>query len=261
MGLNNKESFGQYLRRERVLREITLEEIANFTKIKISTLTSLENDDYDHLPSIAFVRGFVRAYAEHLGLNVSEVMLRFTSFIEANHPEILVPDVKAKSVPRIRRPLMMGLFLILVLGFFFYSYQYMRSLEEKTPSGSPAEPELKVETAQSDTLAYHDAENQAPEKLEGAAEKSTGPYKIQLTATELCWVQAILDGETPKEATLYPGDSIRYEAKQGIRLLIGNAGGIRIKYDGKVIENPGPSGRPIRLSFPQGERKRKHSEQ
>jgi cytoskeleton protein RodZ len=115
-----KESFGQYLRRERTLREISLEEIAQFTKIKLSILSALENDDYTSLPPLPFVRGFIRTYAEYLGLNVPEVMLRFSSFIEENHAELIIPaPVVRSSERRIRRGLLLGFFAVLILGFFF----------------------------------------------------------------------------------------------------------------------------------------------
>jgi len=73
---------------------------------------------------------------------------------------------------------------------------------------------------------------------------------VQLKATELCWIQVILDDQPPREATLYPGESIQFEAKQRIRILIGNAGGIQIKYNDEPLGTPGKSGQPIRMSFP-----------
>ncbi len=115
-----KESFGQYLRRERTLREISLEEIAQFTKINVSVLSALENDEFASLPPLPFVRGFIRSYAEYLGLNVSEVMLRFSSFIEDNYAELIAPaPAMTSSEKRIRRGLLLGLFAALILGFFF----------------------------------------------------------------------------------------------------------------------------------------------
>jgi len=62
-------SFGEELRKQRELRQITLQEIAESTKVNLRLLEALEHDDFDALPGGLFTRGFIRAYAGHLGLD------------------------------------------------------------------------------------------------------------------------------------------------------------------------------------------------
>ena len=62
-------SFGEELRKQRELRQITLQEIAKTTKVNLRFLEALERDDFDTLPGGLFTRGFIRAYASHLGLD------------------------------------------------------------------------------------------------------------------------------------------------------------------------------------------------
>ncbi len=62
------ESIGQYLRRERELRQISLEELAQTTRIPIRMLVRLEEDRFDELPGEVFARGFIKSYARSLGL-------------------------------------------------------------------------------------------------------------------------------------------------------------------------------------------------
>ena len=57
-------AFGEYLRRERELRGISLDEVAQSTKISANILDSLENARLDSLPAIPFVKGLLRAYAD-----------------------------------------------------------------------------------------------------------------------------------------------------------------------------------------------------
>jgi transcriptional regulator with XRE-family HTH domain len=61
-------SFGSTLRNERESRGITLEAIAESTKIRRSLLLALESGDAAKLPRGIFQRGFVRAYAEAIGI-------------------------------------------------------------------------------------------------------------------------------------------------------------------------------------------------
>jgi cytoskeletal protein RodZ len=62
-------SFGDELRRERELREISLREVAEATKVNIRYLEAMERDDFEHLPGGVFNRGFVRAYAQYIGVD------------------------------------------------------------------------------------------------------------------------------------------------------------------------------------------------
>lgn len=68
------ESLGEYLRRKRELREVTLEEIATITRICTRYLQALENDDYESIPADVFVKGFLRAYAKCVGLAPNEII-------------------------------------------------------------------------------------------------------------------------------------------------------------------------------------------
>ncbi len=62
-------SFGEELRKQRKVRQITLQEIAAATKVNLRFLQALERDDFDVLPGGLFTRGFIRAYATHVGLD------------------------------------------------------------------------------------------------------------------------------------------------------------------------------------------------
>jgi len=62
-------SFGEQIKRERELRKVSLKEIAEATKISVRFLRALEEDDFSQLPGGVFDRGFVRAYAQFVGLD------------------------------------------------------------------------------------------------------------------------------------------------------------------------------------------------
>src|SRR3954466_15474556 len=62
-------SFGERIKREREMRGVSLEEIAESTKIGKRNLEALETEDFDKLPGGIFNKGFVRAYAKYLGLD------------------------------------------------------------------------------------------------------------------------------------------------------------------------------------------------
>jgi cytoskeletal protein RodZ len=71
------ESIGAYLQREREIRQMSLEELVQTTRVPLKMLQHIESDRFDDLPGDVFARGFVRSYARALGLDGREVLSKF----------------------------------------------------------------------------------------------------------------------------------------------------------------------------------------
>jgi len=71
-------SLGLHLRAARQGRNISLAEASTATRISQRILTALEDDDFAALPAEVFTRGFIKLYAEYLGLDTGEVLTLFT---------------------------------------------------------------------------------------------------------------------------------------------------------------------------------------
>src|SRR5690349_24164715 len=70
-------TFGERLKRERELREVSLEEVAKATRISARFLHALENEDWPKLPGGVFGRGFVRTIARYLGLGEESLLAEY----------------------------------------------------------------------------------------------------------------------------------------------------------------------------------------
>jgi flagellar biosynthesis protein FlhG len=64
---------GARLRRARLMRGVEVEDVATATKISPAYLRFLEEERFDDLPAVVYVRGFVAAYARYLGLDAAQV--------------------------------------------------------------------------------------------------------------------------------------------------------------------------------------------
>ncbi|RJQ70726.1 MAG: helix-turn-helix domain-containing protein [Desulfobacteraceae bacterium] len=82
----------------------------------------------------------------------------------------------------------------------------------------------------------------------GLHQKQT--WILQLSAVELTWLKIVRDGGPPREITLYPDDQVTLEAQDNFDLLIGNAGGVRLRLNDEVVQIPDQSGRVVRLQLP-----------
>jgi transcriptional regulator with XRE-family HTH domain len=104
-GVTAMEPPGKYLRRERELRNLSIEEAAELTKIRGHFLTAIEEDRYELLPPGLYLRGFLIAYAKYLGLDPNDILLRYKKYLE----ELTVSEGKPLE-PQKLEPQKRGLF-------------------------------------------------------------------------------------------------------------------------------------------------------
>src|SRR5947209_13964738 len=78
--------FGDRLRREREMRGVTLDEIAESTKISRRSLDALEEENFDLLPGGIFNKGFVRAYARYLGIDEEQAVADYVAATQEQPP-------------------------------------------------------------------------------------------------------------------------------------------------------------------------------
>jgi cytoskeletal protein RodZ len=76
---DSNEKIGSFLKHQRELREMSLAEVSRVTRIPSLTLESIEGDRFDELPGEVFVRGFLKSYAQAVGVMPAEVLARYTS--------------------------------------------------------------------------------------------------------------------------------------------------------------------------------------
>jgi len=74
-------------------------------------------------------------------------------------------------------------------------------------------------------------------------------HKLVISATELSWVQVIVDGSKTKESLMKPGESLNFEADNTMSVVIGNAGGVSMKFDGKELP-AGKHAEVLRFALP-----------
>lgn len=72
-------SIGTTLKRGREQKRMSVAEVSRVTRIPVATLDAIESDRFDDLPGEVFVRGFLRSYAQAVGIAPQEVLARYTS--------------------------------------------------------------------------------------------------------------------------------------------------------------------------------------
>lgn len=130
--------FGHYLQSCRRAKGKSLQEVYQQTKISVTSLKYLENEDMQNLPAPVFVKGFVRAYALAVDADVQEALARFDENCTLHQDSLLAtPDTATRSL-RFWRNLGLGL---LLLGVVIFGAYLVINWQEGRRIFSPAQPE------------------------------------------------------------------------------------------------------------------------
>ena len=122
------ESLGTHLKRERELRDISLNDVAEATKINIRYIEAIEADQFETLPGKTFVIGFLKNYASYIGLDGDEVVTRYLDFENATE-EGLPKKTKEESSLEEKKSIAGPVFIIILfliaasIIYFFFNIQ------------------------------------------------------------------------------------------------------------------------------------------
>lgn len=75
-------------------------------------------------------------------------------------------------------------------------------------------------------------------------------HKVIITALAECWIHSNADSTDTRQFSLRKGDTFALTFSKKLTLKLGNAGGVRIRYDGEDLPAPGSDGQVRTLTFP-----------
>jgi cytoskeletal protein RodZ len=122
---------GELLQETRMRKKLTLADVSAGTKIKLSFLSAIEKGEYHKLPSPSYAHGFVKNYAEFLGIPSRQVIAIFKREFDSNHaikvlPKGFTQEEKNVSFRKLRtRRAILGIIgiVFLIFGYLFYQYR------------------------------------------------------------------------------------------------------------------------------------------
>jgi cytoskeletal protein RodZ len=111
------ESVGQYLKRHREARRMSLEEVARATRVPIASMERIEAGQFDELPGEVFVRGFLKSYARAVDIPCDDVLARYT----ASRRMAWVTPLPLSAPPKPARSGRFGVAIAFVLLLFLFA--------------------------------------------------------------------------------------------------------------------------------------------
>jgi hypothetical protein len=223
---------GPSLREARMRRGFSPADVHKSVRIRERYLTALEEERWDMLPGDAYTKGFLRTYAEFLGLNGQLYIDEYNARV-AQHEEPLVPDA-------IRRSGRAGGILFRTIGAVILVGAAIGGVVVWRNADTPARPTIDAAAAAAAPSGHaHSAAVQA-----AAADPSTRPalapkptYAVIRAVRDRSWLSIRLGGPNGKEifrGTLEQGHVLKYGLGHGIWMRMGRPPALDVKL-GKTL--------------------------
>jgi cytoskeleton protein RodZ len=238
---------GRYLQSLRVKKGLGLDDLSRRTHISRQNLISIEVDDFANLPAPVHVKGFLRAYAEVLGLDPDRVLQYYTEEMMTWQESggIYGSPGRYGFWPRFIFAicLLMG-----VISLTFYSAMFWDQDPKKQPI-------MMIKTAGQDS--GHKAAGKVETVDNGTAEISGAisaivnqRHQLEIITIEPTQLKIIIDGQPPKTYQLKPKDRLDLEADSFFNLLLDNAKGVELYFNNKPIILSGKPGQNVTIHLP-----------
>jgi cytoskeletal protein RodZ len=256
--LTTLEQITQKLKTTRESKGLTVEQICDKTKIPLHHLQGLEEGRFDDLPEPIYVSGFIKLYANQLGLNGQLLANEYRDWADSEDPNTQLnsknsriksaPDVpiivssdyyqknKIETSPPTFKTIYFNIIMIvLVLGLISYLgmtqfNNYSNQLEANNPTPSPnASPKSAADTSAgpgSNSTASGTASTTAPSR-----------NQLVINANKHVWVEvkSAATGDNLYIGFLEPGSQKTFDApQQGLRVRATDGADVSISYQGKT---------------------------
>lgn len=235
----NKDTFGAYLKGFRVKRELAIQTVAEKTKIAVRCLEAMEGNAHDRLPPRAYVKSFIRAYADAVGADADVALGLYLSDLKQQEIAEQQRLKRRKKIWAIRRAIIATGVIISILLFLRYTDFFLDLL----PPQRSAETERPILPALTAT-----APGATGSRL--STEKPQEKFKLQVIAVEKTWLKVIVDGQNARTYDLKPEDRLELEGTNNFNLMIGNATGLQIFLNDRPVKIYGSSGQVVSLKIP-----------
>jgi cytoskeleton protein RodZ len=258
---------GETLKQRRLERDLSIDEVAEITKISVYFLQALEHNEFKKLPRGAFPKMFVRSYARFLGLDDNKIIQMFYEQIAATETAsdgltISTPPPPRRKSHRLAQTVAaLAIFASLAISaFLIYRAQEASEpdLKAKTATSPPARwtpqeastqenPAATAAPAGTATPAEGTGQPAAPES--GITPAGRSGFSFRLEAHDYCWVRLSLNESEQLDFILKPGERFQRNFDGEITMKLGNAGGVNLFLNDRAALPLGQRGEVVSVTL------------
>lgn len=232
------ESFGDYLKKQRAATGKSLEEIARTTRISKRYLEAFEENRIRDFPETAFAKGFLRNYAQEIGLDSEECLSRYDQLMRAQMPT-QIRDLKRNTASshllnlgaKSSKNWSLGISLA-VGGLVLLTVLWM--IGSKLFQAGP-------DLAEREVLRPGVVEVEEFRVDEERSLVAARPSSLELRADTRLTLIVRLDESASQEIMISPGETKVFEVFRQVELQGVDQGGLELTYNGQPLEVAGSS--------------------
>jgi len=253
-------TLGETLRQARLDKGVSLADAARDTRIRRAYLEALETEDQAALPAAVYTRGFLRTYAEYLGLNPQAMVDLYQPAARREPTPTLRPALPHVPIPRQipLRPALYGiggLVFIAAMVFAWNWYQdVQRSLREgdssfqRVRTGTPT-PALRVPTPLPIAIASPSPTATPTAEPTPSPTPVVDGILVEFRTNARVYVEAAVDGKQVIAETLPAGSQRQLPlAKESVIMRASNGSAVDVSVNG-TRQDPQTSTDPVELTW------------
>ncbi|MBD2095203.1 helix-turn-helix domain-containing protein [Trichocoleus sp. FACHB-591] len=265
--VNKLQEMGSYLRQLRQDQGMSLEEVAAKTKIQMRLLNAIEAGDLEQLPEPVYIQGFIKQFADALGINGAAFASSFPT------TPILRPIQQPwRNLPAAQlRPVHLYVVYVCLIVFAVNSLSYLMNrsgtstisnIEAYQPPGTQTGQAANPVVANQAFGPFSPVKAPAQGKIKPAtsglaglltmpqnANDSGKPVRVSVTFKAQSWIRVVTDGKTEFEGVLPEGTQRTWMADEQLTLRAGNAGGVLVGLNDQQAKQLGDPGSVEEVTF------------
>ncbi len=248
-------SVGSILRKERESQGRAIAGIAEELCLTQRYLHAIEDDDTTGVPGLFFYKNFAKQYAAVLGVDQKLILPALDAIQEPEDvspgPEIRVPNRLVQESNRRHIPdismgwSVAGLVVVLLACSGIYAWwKRVPQAPVRSAIARQATPLAMVRT--SDPSMQPQVQ---PEVETATPTEEAGSVVLKLSATERTWLSISSNGKEIFAGILQPSESKTLTGLDRATMKVGNAGGIEVRWNGKVVSPLGTRGQVLTIKI------------
>jgi cytoskeleton protein RodZ len=243
-------NFGERLKRERELREVSWEELTSATRIGPKFLEALENEEWEKLPGGVFNRGFVRSIARYLGLN-EEVLLGeydLAHGVPAPSPNGQPAVVESPASPRWKPVVVFVLGALLLLAAIvvsaFYLWRHFGTRHTAKQTAATIRAPATAQTPGQPSALVVATSASLPSSSPGSPTNAqdTGPLDLLVIAKAPTHLLVLADGRVAFYDEIRVGERHHFGAEDNFEITAADCGAVLLEMNGQAMPMLGPPG-------------------
>lgn len=264
--------FGSYLKKARLAHGMSIEDVMDYTRISKFVVEQIEANNLSKLPEPVFLKGFLKTFAEAVGVDPADVLRRYNRVAETDAQQ----SEKTSGSQKVNRPVrhitynrtetggkskkssvtvwlvVLIIAAAVVAGFYYNRYRKLQEISDgnriSMSEVTGTEDNASVETGTSDAGAATGSVDEAVQKSGDTEAKEV--FQLEMVCVERTTVKVSVDNGVPDVYKMKPGDNVRLAAKQMFNILIDDKCGVSLFLDNVPVVLPGKCGQSVNIQLP-----------